>query len=156
MQRRQLVLPCLHERKKAGIDDQHRLDQRTFVRIKGAERIFGYTAAEAIGQNVLMLIPTERHFEESNILGRLRVGERVQHFETVRRRKDGTLLDISLTISPVKDGRGTIIGASKIAHDITERKRVDAALQASEARFRHLADAMPQIVWTARPDGYID
>ena len=123
---------------------------------KGAERVFGYTAEETIGQPVIMLIPPDRLQEEPDILARLKRGERVDHFETVRRRKDGTLIDISLTISPVKDGRGTIVGASKIARDITARKKAEAALLASEARFRQLADAMPQIVWTARPDGYLD
>ena len=86
---------------------------------KGAERIFGYTAQEAIGQPVLMLIPPDRRNEEPQILSRIRNGERVDHFETVRRRKDGSLMDISLTISPVKDKSGRIIGASKIARDIS-------------------------------------
>jgi PAS domain S-box-containing protein len=96
---------------------------------KSAERIFGYTAAEAIGQSVTILIPVDRLDEEPNILARLRNGERVDHFETVRRRKDGTLLDISLTISPVRNVHGTIIGASKIARDISERKRAEDELR---------------------------
>jgi PAS domain S-box-containing protein len=124
---------------------------------KSAERLFGYTAAEAIGKTVAsLLIPEDRQNEEPDILARLRKGERVDHFETVRQRKDGSRLDISLTISPVRDARGAIIGASKIARDVSESKRVRAALMESEARFRQLADTMPQIVWTARPDGYID
>ena len=123
---------------------------------KSAERLFGYTAEEAIGQPVTMLIPTDRLDEEPAILNRLRRGERVDHFETIRRKKDGTLMDISLTISPVRDRHGKVIGASKIARSITERKRWEAALVESEAKFRQLADAMPQIVWTARPDGYLD
>ena len=123
---------------------------------KSAERVFGYTAEEAVGKSVTILIPPDRQDEEPHILSRLRRGERVDHFETIRRRKDGTLLDISLTISPVKDALGRVIGASKIARDITDRKRAEAALIASEARFRQLADSMPQIVWTARPDGQVD
>jgi PAS domain S-box-containing protein len=124
---------------------------------KSAERLFGYTAAEAIGKSVAeLLIPADRQQEEPGILARLRRGDRVDHFETVRRRKDGTLLDISLTISPVKDSQGRIIGASKIARDITDRKRAEADLLASERKFRQLADAMPQIVWTAQPDGRVD
>jgi PAS domain S-box-containing protein len=123
---------------------------------RSAERLFGYTAAEVIGKSITIIIPPDRLLEETEILRRLRRGERIDHFETVRRRKDGSLLDISLTVSPVIDARGKVIGASKIARDITERKRVQAALLASELRFRQLADAMPQIVWTARPDGYID
>jgi PAS domain S-box-containing protein len=124
---------------------------------RSAERLFGYTAAEAIGQPIAaLLIPPDRLNEEPRILARLRRGDHVDHFETVRRRKDGALLDISLTISPVKDARGVVIGASKIARDISERKRIQAALRASETRFRQLADTMPQIVWTADPDGHVD
>jgi PAS domain S-box-containing protein len=122
-----------------------------------AQRLFGYTPEEAIGQTVAsLLIPDDRQDEEPLILARLRNGERVDHFETVRRRKDGSLLDISLTISPVKDHRGNIIGASKIARDITEGKRLRTALIESEARFRQLADSMPQIVWAAEPGGRVD
>jgi PAS domain S-box-containing protein len=89
----------------------------------GAERLFGYSADEAVGQPILMLIPEERHSEETEILSRIRRGERIEHYETVRRRKDGRLIDVSLTVSPVKDGTGRVIGASKIARDITERRR---------------------------------
>ena len=101
-----------------------------------AERIFGYTADELIGQSVLKLIPRERHEEEAVILARVRAGERVDHFETVRMRKDGRRIDISLTVSAVRDDAGVIVGASKIARDITERKRASAALAAQEAWFR--------------------
>jgi PAS domain S-box-containing protein len=111
----------------------------------GAERIFGYTAAEVVGRSITILIPPDRLEEEPEILARLKRGERVDHFETVRRRKDGSLVDISLTISPVKNAQGTIIGASKIARNISEQKRLQLELVASEARFRQLADAMPQI-----------
>jgi PAS domain S-box-containing protein len=96
---------------------------------KGAERLFGYTADEAVGRSITMLIPHDRLEEEPKILEQLKRGERVDHFETVRVRKDGSLLNISLTISPVKSADGRIIGASKIARDITERKRVEEALQ---------------------------
>ena len=91
----------------------------------GAERLFGYTADEAIGKPVTMLIPVDRHDEEPAILARIRNGERVDHFETIRQRKDGSLVDISLTISPVRDPDGKIIGASKIARDISERRRAE-------------------------------
>ena len=90
---------------------------------KSAERVFGYTADEAVGRPITMLIPEDRLGEEPAILARIRSGERVDHFETVRRRKDGSFIDISLTISPIRDGNGKIIGASKIARDISERKR---------------------------------
>ena len=96
---------------------------------RGAERIFGYTAAEAIGQPILQLIPPDRRDEESVILGRIARGERVEHFETVRCRKDGVSIDISATISPIQDQDGKPIGASKIARDITERKKIEAALR---------------------------
>ena len=85
--------------------------------------MFGYTAEEMIGRPIMTLIPEGRHNEEPEILGRIRRGERVDHYETVRRRKDGTLIDVSLTVSPVKDASGKIVGASKIARDITEHKQ---------------------------------
>lgn len=90
---------------------------------RGATRIFGYTAEEAIGQPVTMLLPADRQDEEVAILDKLQRGERIDHFETKRRRKDGTIIDISLTVSPIKDATGKVIGASKIARDITETKR---------------------------------
>jgi PAS domain S-box-containing protein len=92
---------------------------------RGAQRIFGYTAEETIGKPVTLLIPTDRQNEEPAILNRIRRGERVEHYDTIRQRKDGTLIDISLTISPLRDRDGKIIGASKIARDITERKRAE-------------------------------
>ena len=108
----------------------------------GAERLFGYTAKEAIGQHISMIIPRDRLDEETSILARLRQGERIDHFDTIRVRKDGTAFDASLSISPVRDSAGKIIGASKIARDITERKRVERELHESEQRFRELADAL--------------
>jgi PAS domain S-box-containing protein len=89
----------------------------------GAERLFGYAAEEIIGKPVTILIPPDRQNEEPIILERIRSGQRIQHYETMRQRKDGSLIDISLSISPVKDGLGRIVGASKIARDITERRR---------------------------------
>ena len=109
---------------------------------KGAERIFGYTAEEAIGQHISLIIPSDRQQEETGILARLRRGERIDHFETVRRRKDGALLDISVTISPVKDANGRVIGASKVARDITARKRADDALRLSLNRLSAQARAL--------------
>jgi PAS domain S-box-containing protein len=90
---------------------------------RGAERVFGYSAEEAIGQPITILIPQDRQDEERSILTRIRRGERIDHFETVRQRKNGSLIVVSLTVSPVKDAEGGIIGASKIARDITEQKR---------------------------------
>jgi PAS domain S-box-containing protein len=92
----------------------------------GAKRIFGYTADEMIGRPILTLIPTDHHSEELGILERIRRGERIDHYETVRQRKDGSLIDVSLTVSPLKDGAGKVVGASKIARDITERKLAQA------------------------------
>ena len=90
---------------------------------RGAERVFGYTAEEAIGQPITIVIPQDRQDEERTILTRIRRGERIDHFETVRQRKHGSLIVVSLTVSPVKNAEGKIVGASKIARDITEQKR---------------------------------
>jgi PAS domain S-box-containing protein len=95
---------------------------------QGARRIFGYGPAEMIGQSITKLIPADRQGEEPEILDRIRRGEVLDHYETVRRRKDGTLIDISLTVSPVRDAQGTIVGASKIARDISARRRAELAL----------------------------
>jgi PAS domain S-box-containing protein len=108
----------------------------------GARRIFGYTAEEMIGRSVTLLIPPERLDEEALILSKLRCGERLEHFETVRIRKDGKRIDVSLTTSPIKDPQGRIIGASKIARDITERKMTDAVLKDSEERYRLLSQSL--------------
>ena len=90
---------------------------------RGAERLFGYAAEEVIGKSITVLIPPDRHSEETKILERIRRGERVDHYETTRRRKNGSLVEISLTVSPVRNAEGRIVGASKIARDITERKQ---------------------------------
>jgi PAS domain S-box-containing protein len=107
-----------------------------------AERIFGYTPEEAVGKHISLIIPADRQDEEIGILRRIRTGNRVDHFETVRQRKDGTLIDISATISPVKDSTGRIIGASKVARDISQRMQSEIALRQSEERFRKLAETL--------------
>jgi PAS domain S-box-containing protein len=104
---------------------------------KGAERLFGYNSEEVIGRPVTLLIPPERLHEEPSILERLRRGERVDHYETIRRRKDGSMVDISLTVSPIVSADGRIIGASKIARDITERKRVQEQQKVLLAEIMH-------------------
>jgi PAS domain S-box-containing protein len=105
---------------------------------KGAERVFGYTAEEAVGQPITIVIPQDRQDEERTILTRIRRGERIEHVETVRQRKHGSLIAVSLTISPVKNAEGKIVGASKIARDITEQKRTgdQIATLAREAEHR--------------------
>ncbi len=100
---------------------------------QGAQRIFGYTADEMIGTSIMRLIPRERQGEEDKILARLRRGDRFDHFETIRVTKDGRQLDVSLTISPIKDAYGKVIGASKIARDITDRKLAEAALREAQS-----------------------
>jgi PAS domain S-box-containing protein len=100
----------------------------------GAERIYGYLAGEVIGRSISLLAPPDRPDEIPGILGRLKRGEAIEHYETVRVRKDGKRIDVALTISPIRDDGGHIIGASTIAHDITERKRAEHALLQSEAQ----------------------
>jgi PAS domain S-box-containing protein len=102
---------------------------------KSAERIFGYSAEEMIGQSILKILPADRKDEETQILAQLQRGERTDHYETKRQRKDGKLIDVSLTISPIRDAQGVIVGASKIARDITEHKLAQ----------RKLADAHEQL-----------
>ena len=103
---------------------------------KGAERIFGWTAEEVVGKPITIIIPPDRLEEEPKILARLRAGERVDHFETIRQTKDGRLVEVSVTISPVRDASGRIVGASKIARDITLQKRFQRELQAATRRRR--------------------
>ncbi|MDB6090388.1 MAG: hybrid sensor histidine kinase/response regulator [Gammaproteobacteria bacterium] len=104
----------------------------------GAERLFGYSSQEAVGKPMSMLMPPERSSEEPTILGRIARGETTDHFETVRVRKDGARIDVSITISPIRDGRGLIVGASTIARDITERRVAQSKVQAQLARLNLL------------------
>jgi PAS domain S-box-containing protein len=115
----------------------------------GAQRVFGYSAEEVIGHHVALIIPKDRLNEEARILSRIRVGERVEHFETKRVRKDGVQIDISLTVSPIKNANGQIIGASKISRDITDRRR-------TEERLRAIVEATPECVKIVGPDGSLE
>ena len=126
----------------------------------GAERIFGYTAAEAVGQPITIVIPADRQSEEREILTRIRRGERIDHFETIRQRKDGTLIVVSLSVSPVKNAEGQIIGASKIARDITEQKRsqeqIATLAREAEHRSKNLlatVQATVRLSQSETPDG---
>lgn len=121
----------------------------------GAEKTFGYRADEAIGQPALILFPPELTHEEEALLRRIARGERVKHFETVRIRKDGQRIDVSISLSPILDSQGKIIGGSKIARDITGRKQAEARVRESERRFRTMADAISQLAWIAQADGFI-
>jgi PAS domain S-box-containing protein len=96
---------------------------------RAAERMFGYTEAEAVGQSIRMIIPADRQDEEDMVLGRIRAGQAITHFETIRQRKDGSLIPISLTVSPIHDDTGKVVGASKIARDITEKTQLLAEVR---------------------------
>ncbi|HEX5229278.1 MAG TPA: PAS domain S-box protein [Bryobacteraceae bacterium] len=117
-----------------------------------AERVFGYTAEEAIGRSIMLIIPPERADEEPRIIERLKRGERVDHFETIRVRKDGRRINISLTISPVKDGNGRIVGASKVARDITEHVRHARALEEANAALQRANADLEQFAYSASHD----
>jgi PAS domain S-box-containing protein len=132
------------------------LDGRILTWNAAAERVYGYPAAEAIGQPMTLLLPPDRPDEEASILDRIRHGIRVDHFETVRKRKDGRLIDVSLTISPIRDEGGRIIGASHIARDITERKQAEALIRDNEAKLRAYLESAPQGVITVDAVGRIE
>ena len=116
------------------------LDELVVSWNKGAERLFGYSAHEMIGQPIYIIVPPERRTELASSMRRVTEKQRIEHFESVRRRKDGQLIDVSVTISPVKDATGKIVGASTIARDITARKHMEEQLRQSEQRFRALIE----------------
>jgi len=120
---------------------------------RGAQRIFGYSAEEVVGQHISLLMPPERVEDMRRILERVRRGERVDHYETKRRTKDGRIIDVSLTVSPVRDADGNIIGASKVARDITEQKR--AAVERKEAEFRNVLESAPDAIVITSDQGRI-
>ena len=115
---------------------------------RGAERIFGYSAQEALGQPITLIIPEDRRAEEDAVIAQIRRGEAVSHFETVRRTKDGRLIDVSLTVSPVRDASGRVTGASKIARDITQQKQMQSALTSTQARLAAIVDSAMDAVIT--------
>ena len=119
---------------------------------KGAEDLFGYTAEEAIGRSITMVIPQDRLSEEDMVLGRIRKGQRVEHFDTIRQRKDGTLVPISLTVSPIRDANGTIVGASKIARNISDRRQIESELEELQRRLMALAVASASILGSPDTD----
>jgi PAS domain S-box-containing protein len=132
----------------------------------GCVRLFGYTADEAIGRPAAMLHPADRHDEEAMILTRLRLGEKIDHYETVRQRKDGSLVDISLSVSPIRNQHGTIVGASKVARDITAQKRAieqqELLLGEMRHRVKNLSTVIEALARQSRPrdepavDAFVD
>jgi PAS domain S-box-containing protein len=123
---------------------------------RGAERIFGYTAEEAIGRPITILIPENRQSEEREILTRIRRGERIDHFETIRQRKHGSLITVSLSVSPVKNAEGKIVGASKVARDITEQKlsqeKIATLAREAEHRSKNLLSSVQAVVNSSNSD----
>jgi PAS domain S-box-containing protein len=122
---------------------------------EAAERLFGYTAQEVIGQSVRLLIPPDRQGEEADILRRISQGQRINHYETVRRKKNGQLFDISLTISPLRDSEGRVFGASKIARDITEQKRTQRVLYETQERLRVTLESIGDGVIATDINGHV-
>jgi two-component system sensor kinase FixL len=123
---------------------------------RAAERLLGYAADEIVGRSLLTIIPAERRSELMAILERVKAGERVEHHETIRRAKDGRLVDISLTVSPVRDANGHIVGAAAITRDLTSRKLADAALENSEARWRAIVESAVDAVIVIDAGGRIE
>ncbi len=120
---------------------------------KGAEKIFGFSADEMVGNSIMRLIPADRPDEENHILEKINCGESVEHFETLRQTKDGRLIDISVTVSPIKDATGKVVGVSKVARDITERKQMERALRESQAFYHSLVDQLPAGIFRKDPEG---
>jgi PAS domain S-box-containing protein len=114
---------------------------------EGAASLYGYDVSEIVGRNMSLLIPADRRREETDIMGRVREGKRVSHYETFRLRKDGTAVPVSLTVSPIYDLGGRVVGASKIARDITRRKRTEDALRESEQRYRAFIKQSSEGIW---------
>jgi PAS domain S-box-containing protein len=123
---------------------------------RGAQRILGFSAEEAVGQPIVMIVPPELHEEEGTILQKARVGETIENHETVRVTKTGKKINVSLTISPVRDSMGRIVGTSKILRDVTERRQVEQSLLESEKRFRLVANTAPVMIWMSGLDKLCD
>lgn len=121
---------------------------------RGAEQLYGFTATEAIGSNISMIVPEDRLIELQLIMEKLRTCEGIRHFETIQRRKDGSPAYVSLTVSPVCDARGGTIAACMIARDMTERKLADVALQKSEEKYRIIVETSHDIIWSIDAEGY--
>src|SRR5687767_109138 len=117
---------------------------------RAAELLFGYTAAEAVGRSIRIIIPADRQAEEDELLARIGRGESIEHFETIRRRKDGTLIPISLTVSPVRNEFGQVVGISKIARDLSEKRRAEQDLQAARTG---QADLQRRLIMLAAASG---
>ena len=139
------------------------IDRTILTWNQGAERIFGYAAQEIVGSPITRLVPPALRGEVDEVFNRIESERTTHRLETVRIRKDGTLVDVSIASSPIQNTTGQFIGASIVAHDITQKRLIAAALERqgvelskSEQRYRFLADSMPQIIWTAQPDGSVD
>jgi PAS domain S-box-containing protein len=120
---------------------------------RGAVRLFGFTEAEAVGRSITIVVPEELYEEENEILRKVKNGEHIEHYETIRITKEGRRLNVSLTISPLRDSIGKTVGACKIARDITASKLAEASLRESEQRFRLVANTAPVMIWMSGPDG---
>jgi PAS domain S-box-containing protein len=123
---------------------------------RGAEQLYGYSADEVIGKPVTILLPSDHSDEFAEIMQEMRRGQSVSHYETVRQKKDGGRVDVSLSVSPLRDEAGKVTGAAAIARDITEGKRHESAVRESEERFGLMADTAPALIWMAAPNKLCD
>src|SRR5262249_30290453 len=134
--------------------DSVSLDGTILTWNQAAEELYGYAAEEAIAHPLELIVPEDRRDEIDRTIAAVRAGDNMW-FETKRRRRDGSLVEVAVDAAPIRTAAGTVVGVSQVTHDISERRRAEAVLQEREEQFRTLANSIPQLVWMANSDGWI-